>query len=161
MSELDGMTATVLRIGDHDRTAAADLLSQALAQGYLDLDEYEARVQAVFGARSAEHLNLALADLPHDRIQRADPRRLAARRRAARASVRFHLAGYLAMVTIVVTVWLAVALTTGQTAYFWPVWPILGGAVGLLGHALPVRFGALPPTGFGCRNMLLPSHIRR
>ena len=37
------------------------------------------------------------------------------------------------------TVWVAVALTTGSTAYFWPVWPILGGAVGLLGHALPVR----------------------
>ena len=46
---------------------------------------------------------------------------------------------YLAMAAIVLTVWLAVVLTTGETAYFWPVWPILGGAIGLLGNMLPVR----------------------
>jgi hypothetical protein len=52
--------------------------------------------------------------------------------------VRFHLAGYAAMVAIVLAVWLAVALTTGA-GYIWPIWPILGGAIGLLGHVLPVR----------------------
>ena len=139
MSELDGMTTTVIRVGDHDRQATADLLLQALGQGYFDLTEYDARVQAVFAAGTGEELRRVVADLPVEQLRRTDPRRLAARRKAARASVRFHLAGYLAMVVIVLTVWLAVALSTGEAAYFWPIWPILGGAIGLLGHMLPVR----------------------
>ena len=139
MSELDGMNTTVVRVGDRDREDTADLLSLALAQGYFDLAEYETRVQAAFAAEDAEELRRVLADLPVDHLRRTDPRRIAARKKAARASVRFHLAGYLAMVTIVLTVWLAVALTTGETPYFWPVWPILGGAIGVLGHLLPVR----------------------
>jgi hypothetical protein len=35
-------------------------------------------------------------------------------------------------------VWLAVGLTAGAW-YFWPVWPILGAGIGVLGHALPIR----------------------
>ncbi|MEZ0358704.1 DUF1707 domain-containing protein [Mycobacterium sp. SA01] len=133
------MTTTVVRVGDRDRENTADLLSHALAQGYVDLAEYETRVQAAFAAENTEQLRRVLVDLPVDHLRRTDPRRVAARKRAARASVRLHAAGYLAMVAIVLAVWLAVALTTGETAYFWPVWPILGGAIGLLGHVLPVR----------------------
>jgi hypothetical protein len=133
------MSITAVRVGDHDRETTADLLSQALAQGYFDLAEYETRVQAAFAADTADELRRVVADLPVAHLRRTDPRRIAARKGAARASVRFHLAGYVAMAAIVLTVWLAVALTTGATAYFWPIWPILGGAIGLLGHALPVR----------------------
>ncbi|AKK25907.1 hypothetical protein AB431_03410 [Mycobacterium sp. EPa45] len=133
------MSVAAVRVGDHDRENTADLLSLALAQGYFDLAEYETRIQAAFAAQSADELHRVLADLPVDYLRRTDPRRVAARKKAARASVRIHLAGYLAMVAIVLAVWLAVALTTGETAYFWPVWPILGGAIGLLGHVLPVR----------------------
>ncbi|WP_445167199.1 DUF1707 domain-containing protein [Mycolicibacterium sp. Dal123E01] len=133
------MSITTLRVGDRDRQTTADLLSLALAQGYFDLTEYEIRVQAAFAADTSEDLRRVLADLPVEQLRRSDPRRIAARKNAARASVRFHLAGYAAMVAIVLAVWLAVALTTGSTAYFWPIWPILGGAVGLLGHVLPVR----------------------
>ena len=50
------------------------------------------------------------------------------------------------MVVIVLTVWLAVGLTAGAW-YFWPVWPILGAGIGVLGHALPYRF----TTGCGAR----------
>jgi hypothetical protein len=133
------MSNTTVRVGDHDRQSTADLLSQALGQGYLDLAEYDNRVREAFAAHSAEELHRTVADLPLTQLRRTDPRRIAARKNAARASVRFHLAGYAAMVAIVMTVWVAIALTTGSFAYFWPVWPILGGAVGLLGHALPVR----------------------
>jgi hypothetical protein len=133
------MTTPTVRVGDRDRETTADLLSQALAQGYFDLTEYETRVQAAFAAHSAEDLRRVVADLPVDHLRRTDPRRIAARKSAARASVRFHLAGYAAMVAIVLAVWLAIALTTGATGYFWPIWPILGGAIGLLGHVLPVR----------------------
>jgi len=133
------MSAITVRVGDRDRQTTADLLSLALAQGYFDLAEYETRVKAAFAAESADDLRRVVADLPVEQLRRSDPRRIAARKNAARASVRFHLAGYATMVAIVLAVWLAVALTTGSTAHFWPIWPILGGALGLLGHALPVR----------------------
>ena len=138
MSMSEGMTSTITRVGDHDRTATADVLSQALAQGYFDLAEYDTRVQAAFGAQTAEELRRIVADLPVAHLRRTDPRRIAARKNAARASVRLHLGAYAAMVAIVLTVWLAVALTAGAW-YFWPIWPILGGAIGVVGHALPVR----------------------
>ncbi|WP_328350721.1 DUF1707 domain-containing protein [Mycobacterium sp. NBC_00419] len=132
------MNTTTARVGDHDRTATADLLSQALAQGYMDLAEYETRVQAAFAAQTTDDLRRIVADLPVAHLRRTDPRRITARKSAARTSVRLHLGAYAAMVMIVLTVWLAVALTAGAW-YFWPIWPILGGAVGVVGHALPVR----------------------
>ncbi|WP_246224478.1 DUF1707 SHOCT-like domain-containing protein [Mycolicibacterium anyangense] len=138
MSTLDGMNTAIARVGDHDRAATADLLSHALAQGYFDLAEYDTRLQSAFAAQTTDDLRRVVADLPVEHLRRTDPRRAAAIRKAARASVRIHLTAYLAMVAIVLTVWLAVALTAGAW-YFWPIWPILGGGIGLVGHSLPVR----------------------
>jgi hypothetical protein len=129
---------TTARAGDRDRQKAAANLGQALAQGYLELHEYEQRVQAAFQTHTTAELKQLLNDLPLDRIRRADPARRAARAAAARLSVRIHLAAYLAMSVIVLTVWAAVAVTTGAD-YFWPIWPILGAAIGLVSHALSVR----------------------
>ena len=133
-------TAPAVRAGDRERERTANQLGQALAQGYLALDEYDVRLQATFAAHTTGELKELVTDLPLDRIRRNDPRRQEARRRAARRGVRFHLAGYLAMVVIVLTVWLAVGLTAGAW-YFWPIWPILGAGIGVIGHALPILRG--------------------
>jgi len=125
------------RAGDTDRQKTAARLGQALAQGYLEMDEYEQRVQAVFQTHTSGELKELLADLPLDRIRRADPRRRAARMAAARRGVRIHLGAFVAMTIVVLAVWAAVAVTTGA-AYFWPIWPILGAAIGLISHALAV-----------------------
>ena len=141
MTMLTPMTpigVTPIRAGDRDRARTASHLGQALAQGYLDMAEYERRVQTAFAPNSTADLRQLLADLPLAHLRRSDPRRRAARQRAARMSVRLHLAGYLTMVVIVLTVWLAVALSAGAW-YFWPIWPILGAGIGVLGHAIPVR----------------------
>jgi hypothetical protein len=129
---------TGLRAGDRDRENTADVLGQALARGYLDMPEYERRVQAAFSTSTSTELRELLADLPLADLRRSDPRIRAARRRAARLSVRLHVAAYLAMVVIVLTVWLAVALSAGAW-YFWPIWPILGAGIGVLGHAVAIR----------------------
>ena len=126
------------RAGDHDRQKTAARLGQALAQGYLDLNEYEQRVQTVFQTHTTGELKELLSDLPIDRIRRADPRRRAARAAAARRGVRIHLGAFVAMTVVVLTVWAAVAVTTGA-AYFWPIWPIIGAVIGLISHALAVR----------------------
>ncbi len=129
---------TSVLVGDRDREDTANVLGQALAQGYLDMVEYERRVQAGFAAHTADELRRLVSDLPVARLRRSDPRRAAARAKAARLSVRLHLAAYLAMVVIVLAVWLAVGLSSG-TWYFWPIWPILGAGIGLAGHAVPLR----------------------
>ncbi len=131
-------TAQSVRVGDTDREMTANLLGQALAQGYLAMQEYETRLQAAFAANTRAELGLLTADLPVDRLKRSDPRRRQARRRAARRGVHIHFGGYLAMVVIVLAVWLTVGLTAGAW-YFWPIWPILGAGIGVIGHALPIR----------------------
>ncbi|MGZ8814751.1 MAG: DUF1707 domain-containing protein [Mycobacterium sp.] len=136
--------APPVRAGDREREQTANQLGQALAQGYFALDEYETRLQATFAAHTAAELRELVADLPLDRIRRNDPARRQARRKAARRGVQIHLAAYLAMVVIVLTVWLVVGLTAGAW-YFWPIWPILGAGIGVLGHAVPIRFA--PPAG--------------
>lgn len=136
------MSAPTVLAGDTDREKTANLLGQALAQGYFGMAEYENRLQATFSAYTREDLHRLTADLPVDRLRRDDPLRREARRRAARRGVRIHLAGYLAMVVIVLAVWLAVGLSAGSW-YFWPIWPILGAGIGVIGHAVPIRF-ALP-----------------
>ena len=132
----------VIRAGDRERERTANQLGQALAQGYFGMDEYETRLQATFAAHTTAQLRDVVADLPLDRIRRNDPQRQHARRKAARRGVQIHLAAYLAMVVIVLTVWLAVGLTAGAW-YFWPIWPILGAGIGVIGHALPIRY-AMP-----------------
>ena len=55
------------------------------------------------------------------------------------------------MVVIVLAVWLAVGLTAGAW-YFWPIWPILGAGIGVLGHAVPIRFTTACPARQGSIN---------
>ncbi len=136
---MTALTTPSTRAGDREREKTANQLGSALAQGYLAMGEYETRLQAAFAAGTTGELRLLVTDLPLAQLRRNDPRRREARRAAARRGVQIHLAGYLAMVVIVLTVWLAVGLTAGAW-YFWPVWPILGAGIGVLGHALPIRF---------------------
>jgi hypothetical protein len=140
--------AATVRAGDRDRERTANQLGSALAQGYLDMAEYESRLQTAFAANTTAELRPLVADLPLAQLRRNDPRRREARRRAARRGVHLHLAGYLAMIVIVLTVWLAVGLGAGAW-YFWPIWPILGAGIGVLGHALPIRYGIACPTAQG------------
>ncbi|HEX5598952.1 MAG TPA: DUF1707 domain-containing protein [Micromonosporaceae bacterium] len=52
------------RVGHEQRTKVLDLLSKALAEGYLELPEYEERMTAVTSAKTASELTRQLADLP-------------------------------------------------------------------------------------------------
>ena len=131
-------TATTVLAGDRERENTARQLGLALTQGYLDMTEYERRVGAAFAAKTAGELRELVADLPVGLLARNDPGRRERTRSAARMSVRLHLAGYLLMVVVVLTVWTAVALS-GGTTYFWPIWPIMGAGIGLLSHAIPIR----------------------
>jgi hypothetical protein len=138
MSTTTAPSPVSVRAGDRDRERTANQLGQALSLGYLAMDEYDSRLQATFAAHTTAELRQLVTDLPLTQLRRSDPQRQDARRRAARMGVRIHLGAYLTMVVIVLTVWLAVGLTTGAW-YFWPIWPILGAGIGVASHAIPVR----------------------
>jgi hypothetical protein len=126
-----------IRAGDRERERTATDLGQALAQGYLSMAEYEDRLGRAFAAHSTGELDALVADLPVGRLRQHDPRRRAAQIRAARLSVRIHLAAYLAGALLMLGIWLAVGLGGGGW-YFWPVWPILGWGIGVVSHAIPI-----------------------
>ena len=126
-----------IRAGDHERARTAGDLGLALTQGYLPMAEYEDRLGRAFSAHNTHELDTLVADLPLGRLRHNDPRRRAAQARAARLSMRIHLAAYLAGAVLMLGIWLAVGLGGGGW-YFWPVWPILGWGIGVVSHAIPI-----------------------
>ncbi|MEU0497676.1 DUF1707 domain-containing protein [Mycobacterium sp. NPDC006124] len=126
------------RANDTDRGRTANVLGQAFAQGYLDLAEYDDRLRQTWEAVTGAALGELLVDLPVGSITRRDPRRRAARVAAARRGVLLHVLAYSTIAGTCLAVWLAVALSVSAW-YFWPIWPILGGGVAVVAHAIPVH----------------------
>jgi hypothetical protein len=72
------------RVGNHQRTQVLELLSAALEQGYLTLEEYEQRMTVVTAAKTMSELHDQVADLPAQ--FRWDPRATAQRPDAGQGS---------------------------------------------------------------------------
>lgn len=140
-------------VSDDDREQAADLVGDAVARGYLRLDELDDRLQRAWGARTRSDLESVLTDLPLDlrreRIRRAATERAHA---AARAALGAHLWSYASVMALLVGIWLTVALTSGSW-YPWPIWPALGWGIGLLGH---VRAAGMSRSRFASRPACVP-----
>ena len=123
------------RVGDADRERSAALLGDAVATGYLALDELDARLTRVWSASTRADLAAAEAGLP-EALRRERARREAVQRARAlaRAGLRGHVASYASVMALLVGIWLVVGVTAGSW-YPWPVWPALGWGIGLAGHA--------------------------
>lgn len=128
------MTDPNLRAADADRERAADALRTATAEGRLSAEELEGRVEAALSARTYGELDRLTADLPAPR--RAEPRRGPRRRGPSLLGERTAFAGTALLLLVIWAV-------TGA-GYFWPIWPILGWGMFVLGPGLP--FG---PCGRG------------
>jgi len=135
------------RVGDRERERVAAVVTDAVAEGLIGLDEVDAWVGAVWSARTEEELAAVTADLPaawlrarHERLRSQSQR--AALRSAARAGLRGHVASYLSVMLLLVAIWLVVGLTAGAW-YPWPVWPALGWGIGVLSH---VRAASMTPV---------------
>jgi len=132
------------RVGTVDREATVSLLTDATSQGYLDTDEFGTRTAAAYSARTRQDLQTLTADLPRDWVRRrAAAQRRDRNRAAARLGMRIHLAAYLAGSVLMIGIWLAVGIAAGAW-YPWPVWPILGWGLGLIGHVVPVKRAITP-----------------
>jgi hypothetical protein len=136
--------AATVRIGDTDRTATSNELGLAFTFGYLDLPEYQRRLDAVAEALNGADLAALTADLPLADLARRDPQRLSRRRRAALIGGAAHAA--LAVLTVVLCwlIWWLVG-SNGGTWYPWPLWPLLGTTTGFAAHAIPVLLHSRQP----------------
>lgn len=132
------------RVGDADRERTAGLLADAVAAGYLRMDELDERLARTWSATTGAQLRDVESDLPAA-LRRDRARREAAdqARAVARAGLRPHLASYVGVMVLLVAIWLLVGLTAGSW-YPWPVWPALGWGIGVLGHVRAVRAPATP-----------------
>lgn len=125
----------MLRIGDAERSRTSALLGRAFTSGHLDALEYEQRLEVLSATRTHRDLAELTGDLPLETLLRSDPERLARRRRAARLALAVHTGAATLAVVLCWLIWLALAPTV-QAWYPWPVWPLLGAALGVASHAV-------------------------
>jgi Domain of unknown function (DUF1707)/2TM domain len=116
----------VVRASDDDRERTMLALRRHYADGRLDADELEERIDAAARARSRGELRALTIDLPRD--VRARGARAVARVDAA--LLRAHGAAYVGVNGALVALW----GLTGAGA-FWPAWVIVPWGAGLLMHA--------------------------
>ncbi|MCX6463249.1 MAG: DUF1707 domain-containing protein [Pseudonocardiales bacterium] len=128
---------SVVRVGTTERERAGARLGQAFALGYLDLAEYEQRLDRSTRAVTGADLQALFADLPVGEIERRDPARRERARALARRGAAAHVGAYVLGMALMVGIWLVVGLTAGAW-YPWPVWPALGWGIGVASHVLPV-----------------------
>jgi hypothetical protein len=120
MSTPASRQAGAYRVGDAERTRTVELLREAHAAGYLQLDETDGRLGSALAARTRDELDRLVADLPPEwrARQQGGPAPTPARRRGATAdSWVLPLLIALAVVGLVVLL----AVTDG---FFFP-WPLL------------------------------------
>jgi Domain of unknown function (DUF1707) len=122
------MTEPSLRAADADRERTAERLRSATAEGRLSAEELEERLEAALGASMHGQLEVLVADLPAEPPAGLGSGRGHGRARGWGDSER---AAFLATSAVLVAIWALTGL-----GYFWPIWPILGWGVFVLGPAV-------------------------
>jgi hypothetical protein len=131
MSDLPDRRDPQLRIGNSEREAVVERLSAALADGRLELVEYDDRVQQVYAAKTGADLVPITSDLPAPPPPPAPKPTLTSRFAFGPAEQ-----GWLAMSVMLLAIWLLGVLHNHDTQSFWPMWPIGIGAAGLLARRI-------------------------
>lgn len=142
----------LMRVSDGERQAAADRLRAALAEGRLDLLEYDNRLAQAYQAVTYRDLDQLFTDLPAHAATPAVPVVATPPMPAPAArpvAVRTGYAGlplalkilwgiWSVVVAINLTVWLLVGVGGEGVPYFWPMWLAVPGAA-LLGATVVVN----------------------
>lgn len=137
------LQAAALRASDQDRQVAGSVLAEAFADGRLDRDEYDERVDALPGTKTLGGLADLILDLVPQHPTPAQRRELAAAEAAQRqahavqrweSQRRQRLVGFLVPTLICWAIWLAASTgPNGFGADFpWPLFVMLGTGMGLI-----------------------------
>jgi hypothetical protein len=121
-----------LRASDADRERTVERLRRHHADGRLDLDEFSERMERAYEAKTLAELDELMSDLPAEATRPAPPASQTADRGGhARQAFYRHLTSYLSVNALLVGIW----AFTGR-GYFWPIWPIMGWGIAVVGQAV-------------------------
>ncbi len=120
------MSSPEQRAGDLDRDRVAALLREALAEGRLDIDELNQRLDATYRAKTFGELAVLTSDLPAPSVPAPAPAPRPVVEPPQPQSDRRELAAawtaWAVAVSINVVIWLLVSFSAGGAVYFWPMW---------------------------------------
>ena len=115
-----------LRVSDAERAAVQERLRRAVADGQLDLHDFDTRAQTIWAARTRGDLDRVTADLPEPPPPPA-PRRVFSSDDAGTA-MRVLTIIWACAVAVNLVVWGTVSLATGQFLHPW--WLYVAGPPG-------------------------------
>jgi hypothetical protein len=134
MSGLPERPDPQLRIGNTEREAVVEQLSAALADGRLELVEYDDRVRQVYAAKTGADLVPLTADLPAPPPP-PQPKPSLPSRLLQDPAVQ----GWLGLSVMMTAIWLISVLHDGRAHGFWPLWVIGISGAGLLTRRITGR----------------------
>jgi hypothetical protein len=115
-----------LRVSDVERAAGQERLRRAVADGQLDLAEFDERCAKVWAARTRADLSAVTRDLPEPPAP-APPAAPAPRSRVfadtgGGTAMRVLATIWACAFVVNVLVWLLASVAGGELLYVWPVW---------------------------------------
>lgn len=123
------MTNDDLRAGDEDRDRTSATLREAYAEGRLDNDEFQTRLEQAHQAKTYGELAALTRDLPSTMPGPAAPVPVpdsavvrSARERDRRKGLRAAWASWLGVSVMVNIIWFASWMGDGSAPYYWPIW---------------------------------------
>lgn len=138
----------MLRIGNAEREQVVQRVHDAFAEGRLDAEELQQRLDATYRARTLAELTPLVADLPTTRSVGVPAPRPPLRPRPVVRPVLHHRLPvalrvlwiiWLTAVAVNVAVWLVVCITTGDLIYGWPLWVALPAGTALAVLSIVLR----------------------
>lgn len=125
--------AATLRAGDADREVLLAALRDAYADGRLDREEYERRVEAALAVKVVADALPVLADIvaPARPVERRATLQQEAREMLRRED-RDARNGWVGVTTLTTGIWAATSVAAGDLLFFWPVFPSVAIGVGVL-----------------------------
>ncbi|MGI8806150.1 MAG: DUF1707 domain-containing protein [Thermoleophilaceae bacterium] len=136
MSEVTGPLPHDVRASDAERERTITLLRDHAADGRLDADELAERVGRADSAATRSELTALTKDLP---VVEPTPER---ERRPLRTVLRGELGAFVLVNILLVAIWAA-----SGAGYFWPIWPLLGWGIGIVGCGSGRRGGPFRHMG--------------
>ena len=142
-----------LRAADADRAAVAAQLGEQMSAGRLSVEEYDERLARAYAARTYGELEALTADLPRPVPQPPAPARAAPRAGHVPAcgwsggpSREAAWRNWAVTAVIVLSVWIATSIGSGDLQYPWPIW-----VIGPWGAVLLAQTLGRSPSGDGRR----------
>ncbi|MEV0245943.1 DUF1707 domain-containing protein [Nocardia sp. NPDC050712] len=111
------------RASDAERDTVVRQLGRHLADGRLDLAEYDKRVAQVYATATREDLGSVLTDLPTLTEKAAGFAKPVSGQRFP-IWQRIEASSWAGVSLLVLVIWAAISIGVGEFTYFWPVWVI-------------------------------------